>query len=69
MNHAAKLIIISHITKLFPIFFISNQSSFINNQSSLPSTMRSRAHGAQTIAHSASNTCDSVASYNRDSVA
>ena len=27
MIHAAKLIIIPHTTKLFPIFFINNQSS------------------------------------------
>ena len=27
MIHAAKIRIISHTTKLFPIFFISNQSS------------------------------------------
>ena len=27
MIHAAKIIIIPHTTKLFPIFFINNQSS------------------------------------------
>ena len=31
--HAAKLIIISHTTKLFPIFFISNQKSAISHHS------------------------------------
>ena len=33
MNHAAKIIIISHTTKLFPIFFISNQKSAISHHS------------------------------------
>ena len=33
MNHAAKIIIISHTTKLFPIFFISNQKSAIIHHS------------------------------------
>ena len=65
--HAAKLIIISHTTKLFPLFFISNQKSAISHHSPPLSAPAPSAHKRshivrQTIAYRASNTRNSIAS-------
>ena len=51
MNHAAKIRIISHTTKLFPIFFISNQKSAISHHSPPLCAPAPTAHKQSHIVH------------------